>query len=135
MVVHVLPLGLSEVAWAGCAHLYECTSLRCLAALLASVAILLHATLAEARISWAHLYAPFVVSLGLLLLAIVRQAITFLENTRLLREREEARATTRAMRELVQRKELAAPGWLGRSRANSRWRWYSVGSSHGSRSS
>src|SRR5262249_10215753 len=52
-------------------------------ALLASVAILLHATLTEARVSWMHFFVPFVVGLGLLLLAIVRQAITFLENTRL----------------------------------------------------
>ncbi len=75
------------------------------AALLASIAILLHTTLDDAPVVRMHEYSPFAVSFGLLLLAIVRQAITFVENTRLQREREEAHATARAMRELVQRKD------------------------------
>jgi hypothetical protein len=67
-------------------------------AVAASVAILLHATMTGSPVSGPDLFGPFVVSIGLLLLALVRQEVTFLENTRLQREREEARAVARAWR-------------------------------------
>jgi len=77
------------------------------AAVLASVAILLHAELTEARsgIGVLHWLGPFAISFGLLLLAILRQELTFLENARLQREREEARAYEQALRALNRRKD------------------------------
>jgi signal transduction histidine kinase len=77
------------------------------AAVLASVAILLHAELTEARsgIGVLHWLGPFAVSFGLLLLAILRQELTFLENARLQRERAEARAYEQALRALNRRKD------------------------------
>jgi signal transduction histidine kinase len=52
-----------------------------------------------------HWLGPFVVSFGLLLLAILRQELTFLENARLQRERTEARAYEQALRALNRRKD------------------------------
>ncbi len=77
------------------------------AAVLASIAILLQAELTEARlgIGVLHWLGSFVVSFGLLLLAILRQELTFLENARLQREREEARAYEQALRALNRRKD------------------------------
>jgi signal transduction histidine kinase len=82
------------------------------AALLASVAILLHATSGAAGAGWRGALVPLAVSFGLLLLVILRQGIVFLENMRLQREREEAharalqaQAEARALRELNRRKD------------------------------
>jgi signal transduction histidine kinase len=76
-----------------------------LSAVLASAAILTHAALTTARSGWGDLLGPVLVSVGLLLLVIMRQALTFLENRRLQRETEEARASERVQRELNQRKD------------------------------
>jgi signal transduction histidine kinase len=82
------------------------------AALLASVAILLHTTSGAAGTGWRGALVPLAVSFGLLLLVILRQGIVFLENMRLQQEGEEARARTlearaeaRALRVLNRRKD------------------------------
>src|SRR5262249_20878210 len=53
------------------------------AALLASMVILIHATVAVAQVGWRSLIAPYAVCLGLLLLVILRQEVTFLQNVQL----------------------------------------------------
>ncbi len=68
------------------------------AALLASVAILLRAmTMWEADIGWRGLVVPLAVSLGLLVVLIVRQGITYLETVRLRREHAATRANEQAL--------------------------------------
>jgi signal transduction histidine kinase len=80
-------------------------SLRFLAPLVATVlaigVILIHATfttLTSVGADRGSLVAPFAVSGGLLLLAIVRQEVTFLENAELQRKQEAARMETLALR-------------------------------------
>jgi signal transduction histidine kinase len=81
-----------------------------IAALLASSVILIHATLAShaalpapVAAGSGNLVAPFAVSFGLLLLALARQEVTFLENARLQRERESAHLEALALREANRR--------------------------------
>jgi signal transduction histidine kinase len=76
------------------------------AALLASVAILLRAAItATASGTWEGLLAPLVVSVTLLLLVIVRQVIVFVEMARLRRTVVAAQAEERALRALDERKD------------------------------
>ncbi len=74
-------------------------------ALLASVVITIHATMTVAGAGRRGLIPPLVVSVGLLLLVLARQEITFLEQARMRRAREAARANELALRELVRRKD------------------------------
>jgi signal transduction histidine kinase len=74
-------------------------------ALLASGAIIIHATMQTVRVGWKHEIVSFAVSASLLLLILVRQQITFLEIAQLRREAEYARASEQAMRVLNQRKD------------------------------
>jgi signal transduction histidine kinase len=80
-----------------------------LAALLASGVILICATIrvvsGKAPGGWMGVIVPFQVSFGLLLLVIVRQGITFVDNVRLRREMEVVRANEEAQRELNRRKD------------------------------
>jgi signal transduction histidine kinase len=69
------------------------------AALLTSAVITIHAALTSASGGRRSVIAPDAVSLGLLLLVIVRQGIASLETEQLRRDREVARAHTWAMRE------------------------------------
>ncbi len=76
------------------------------AALLASSAILLRAAMTRlAGADWRSIAAPLAVSSGLLLLVIVRQAVTFLEMNRLRRTVLAAQAEQRARGELDRRKD------------------------------
>jgi signal transduction histidine kinase len=75
-------------------------------ALLASSALLLRAaTLHMAGGDWRHILAPIAVSSGLLLLAIVRQAVMFLEVARLRHVVIAAQVEEQTRRELDQRKD------------------------------
>jgi signal transduction histidine kinase len=74
-----------------------------LAALLASATLLTHAALTYTGAP--SFIGPLVVSIGLLLLAIVRQAITLLEKGQVQREREAAQASVLALREANRRME------------------------------
>ena len=76
------------------------------AALLASSAILLRATMIrKAGADWRSIVVPLAVSSSLLLLVIVRQAVTFLEMNRLRRTVLAAQAEQRARGELDRRKD------------------------------
>jgi signal transduction histidine kinase len=76
------------------------------AALLASVAILLRAAItATASGTWESLLTPLVVSVSLLLLVIVRQAVVYVEMARLRRTVVAAQAEERALRALDERKD------------------------------
>jgi signal transduction histidine kinase len=77
-----------------------------LVALLASVAILIHASMTAMRFGWQSVAIAFVVCFDLLLLIIVRQGTMYLENVRLRHESEVARAQELALRELDQRKDV-----------------------------
>jgi signal transduction histidine kinase len=74
-----------------------------LAALLASATIMVHAALTYTDLQ--SFIGPLVVSLGLLLLAVVRQEITLLDNSRARREREADRAHVLALHEANRRME------------------------------
>jgi signal transduction histidine kinase len=74
-----------------------------LAALLASTTLLTHAALTYTNVP--SFVGPLVVSLGLLLLAVVRQELTLLENARVHREREAEQARALALREANRRME------------------------------
>jgi signal transduction histidine kinase len=76
------------------------------AALLAGGVILIHAThtaLTSPAAQRVSLVAPFAVTGGLLLLALVRQEVTFLENAQLQREREATRLEMLVLREANRR--------------------------------
>ncbi|HEX4621362.1 MAG TPA: histidine kinase dimerization/phospho-acceptor domain-containing protein, partial [Myxococcaceae bacterium] len=78
-----------------------------LAALVASVAILLRAAItATAGAGWHDMVAPLAVSSGLLLLVIVRQAVMFLETARLRHAMVATQAEQWALRELDRRKDV-----------------------------
>jgi signal transduction histidine kinase len=74
-----------------------------LAALLASVTIMIHAAMTYTDLQ--HVMGPAAVSLGLLLLAIGRQEIALLDYAQADRERETAQAGVLALREANRRKE------------------------------
>lgn len=74
-------------------------------ALLASGALMVHATMVLTQGGWRRGITPFALSAGLLLLVLVRQVLTFLEMAQLRRETEYAQANAEAMRELNRRKD------------------------------
>lgn len=74
-------------------------------ALLASGALIVHATMLAVRAGWTHELVPFAVSAVLLVLILLRQQVTFLEMAQLRREADNARASERSMRELGRRKD------------------------------
>jgi len=74
------------------------------AVLLASALILARAIMIMGGAGWRSLIPPLVVSLGLLLVIIARQEITFLEHAWMCRERATTRAGELALRELDRRK-------------------------------
>ncbi len=69
------------------------------AALVASAAITIRATITSMSAGWRTLIAPDAVSFGLLVLVLARQEVTFLENGQLQREQEGAQAHALALRE------------------------------------
>ncbi len=75
------------------------------AALLASATILVRAIVTMEDTGPQGLVASLAVSMGLLLLVIVRQEVIFLEHARLQHEQEAARAHTQALQELNRRKD------------------------------
>jgi signal transduction histidine kinase len=72
-------------------------------ALLVSAIVAVHAALTLGRPKAEQMIACLAVSAGLLLLVIVRQEITFLENARLQRERAAAQATAQALQQTTER--------------------------------
>jgi signal transduction histidine kinase len=72
------------------------------AALLVSGLILVRVIIAMEPVDQEQLLMPLVVSLGLLLLVIVRQALTYLENARLRREREAAHAAALVLQQTTE---------------------------------
>jgi signal transduction histidine kinase len=75
------------------------------AALLTTTAILIRATMTVVYLGWRSLIAPYAVCFGLLLLVVIRQELVFLQNAQLRHERELARASDLAQREIIRRKD------------------------------
>ncbi|HEX6121590.1 MAG TPA: hypothetical protein VFY89_00445, partial [Ktedonobacterales bacterium] len=73
------------------------------AAVLTSFAILLHAAAHVSATGWRGLIGPFIISASLLFLVIARQAVAFLENEQVRRERDTAQTATLALAEANRR--------------------------------
>jgi signal transduction histidine kinase len=78
-------------------------SLPLVAALLVSGLILARAAIALGKQEEQALLVPLALSFGLLVLVVVRQEVTYLENTRLRREREAARSAALVLQETTER--------------------------------
>jgi signal transduction histidine kinase len=76
-----------------------------IAALVASVLIMIDATKMTMEVGWQREIAPFIVCACLIFLIFVRQELIFLDNSRLRRMAEIARANELAMREIARAKD------------------------------
>jgi signal transduction histidine kinase len=76
-----------------------------IAALVASVLIMIDATKMTMYVGWQHEIVPFAICACLIFLIFVRQELIFLDNSRLRREAETARANELALREIARAKD------------------------------